>query len=775
MQRSRFHLLIALAAVFTASVVASAQPSSGTITGVVTDSSGSIVPGAVVDLVDAASTIGQPILLRSTHSDERGRYAFASVPPGRYRVSASLPGFDTAVRVSVPVVSGRETVVDVVLAPGRQETTIVVTAPATTRPLVVETNPRAPRQPIPAHDGGDYLKGIPGFSIVRKGGTDGDPVLRGMAGSRLGVLLDGQQIFGGCGGRMDPPTAYVYPSAFDRITVVKGPQTVLYAAGTSAGTVLFQRDWHRASRPEYSAFASFVGGGFGRHDEMANVRAAVPAFYLQAVGTRSETGDYEDGNGRAVHSAYTRWSGSAAFGWTPSENTLLELSVARSDGRAAYADRAMDGTKFARDNVAVKFDTRRAMSVVRRIEVQFYYNYVDHVMDNFSLRKPGAAFSVNNPDRTTEGGRVAVTLAGAGRASLVAGADLQHNVHTFRGAMGKTSASAALDAYRSAPRSDDAEFRQVGAFGELTYLVGGSSRVIAGVRGDWHEARDSRACLGAAACPPTAPKNDTAGARDREALVSGFGRFERDVTRSGNGTLYLGVGHTERSADYWERVKQDPVTLESAFLTARPEKTTQLDAGFTWRSRSWSGSLSGFAGRTADYIAIRWKPTPTLTRNVDANTFGAEADVSYRLTSSLRAEATMAFVRSENLTDDKPLARQPAPEGTLGLYYAGRGLSLGALARFVGRQDRVDLGWGSIVANSMDIGPTGGFSIFSLSGGYRFKRGLVVAAGIDNLFDRAYAEHMSQGGAAVPDFVQTARVNEPGRTLWMKLSVELAR
>ena len=34
------------------------------------------------------------------------------------------------------------------------------------------------------------LKSIPGFSVIRKGGTDGDPVFRGMSGSRLGILLD---------------------------------------------------------------------------------------------------------------------------------------------------------------------------------------------------------------------------------------------------------------------------------------------------------------------------------------------------------------------------------------------------------------------------------------------------------------------------------------------------------------------------------------------------------------------------------------------------------
>ena len=72
---------------------------------------------------------------------------------------------------------------------------VVVTAPQSTEPLTVRTNPKKPRQPVPAHDGADYLKTIPGFSVIRKGGTDGDPVFRGMAGSRLNILLDGEQIF----------------------------------------------------------------------------------------------------------------------------------------------------------------------------------------------------------------------------------------------------------------------------------------------------------------------------------------------------------------------------------------------------------------------------------------------------------------------------------------------------------------------------------------------------------------------------------------------------
>ena len=99
----------------------------------------------------------------------------------------------------------------------------VITAVAPSSPLTVVTNPKDPRQPVPASDGADYLKTIPGFSAIRAGGTNGDPVLRGMFGSRLNILTNGGMMLGACPNRMDAPTSYISPETYDRLTVIKGP------------------------------------------------------------------------------------------------------------------------------------------------------------------------------------------------------------------------------------------------------------------------------------------------------------------------------------------------------------------------------------------------------------------------------------------------------------------------------------------------------------------------------------------------------------------------
>jgi iron complex outermembrane receptor protein len=649
---------------------------------------------------------------------------------------------------------------------------VVVTASRMHAPLLVTTDPKEPRQPLPAHDGADYLKTIPGFSVIRKGGTDGDPVFRGMAASRVNISIDGQQVLGGCGMRMDPPTAYVFPEAYDRIVVVKGPQTVLAGPGNSAAAVRFERQVPTFAEPGANGTASALGGSFGRVDLVGDLEGGLPAGYGQVTGTRAESDDYVDGNGEEVHSRYLRWSANGAFGWTPDDRTLLELSGAVSDGEAAYADRSMDGVKFARENLGLRFSRESLTAHVAKVEAQAYYNYVDHVMDNYSLRPfvptpmmPGP--SVSNPDRRTTGGKVMADLAPGKGIEASIGVELQENRHTLRATSNEN-----LRPYETLARVEDARFRNAGAFAELTWPVRERERVVAGLRlDDWH-AEDLRKTLsiGMATVP-----NPTADARRDTTLTSGFARFERDL-ESRPTKVYAGIGHVGRFPDYWELVSAGKESADSlsAFDT-RPEKTTQLDIGAVHASSRASFSISAFRADVDDYILIqsnymKGMRRTTIVRNIDAATWGGEVDVEYVLRPSLRLTGTLAYTQGRNDTDDLALAQIPPLELRAGIDWARGPWSAGGLVRIVAEQDRYALNQGNIVGQ--DIGPTPGFVVLSLNAGWRPTGEIQVTAGIDNLLDRAYAEHLSRSGAMVAGYEQTTRVNEPGRTLWLKAAAE---
>lgn len=663
-------------------------------------------------------------------------------------------------------------------AQAQAETTLtpqVVTAAPMEEPLTVVTDPRAPRQPIPALDGADILKTIPGFNVIRKGGTSGDPVFRGMAGSRLNILLDGEHILGGCGGRMDPPTAYVFPESYDRMTVLKGPQTVIHGPGNSAGTVLFERERTTVSEPGYQVNASLTAASFGRLDLLGDARYATPDFYVRGNATRTRADDYRDGDGDKVHSAYKRWSGTMALGWTPGEDTLLELSVARSDGEAAYADRMMDGSRFDRENIGLRFEQRRISPLLAKVEAQVYRNYIDHVMDNFTLRSgtlPNMR-SVSNPDRLTRGGRIAGELDLAEGTRLTLGFDTQDNEHTLRTGAG-TNAEAL---YKAAKRTTDATFRNWGVFGELAHELGESDRVIAGLRQDRWRARDHRS--GAQA---------TAGQSRRDTLNGGFARWEHELA-AGDATFYAGLGHAERFPDYWETIAQGKhsATTNSAFMT-KPEKTTQLDLGLNWGDSALSGSISAFYAHIDDYILIDGFDTrarfgkggasdPLVVRNIDARSHGLEAGVAWRFAPHWQTDASLAWVRASNRTDGTPLAQTPPLEARFGLNWDNGSWSAGALWRLVAAQNRIDPGKGNIVGQDLRTrGKTAGFGVFSLNGGYRMNKQFSLTAGIDNLFDKKYAEHLSKGGfanLAAAGYQVDTRVNEPGRTVWVKASLAL--
>lgn len=657
---------------------------------------------------------------------------------------------------------------------------VIITAPIMEQPLVVVTDPKAPRQPVPAHDGADILKNIPGFAVIRKGGTDGDPVFRGMAASRLNILLDGENILGGCGMRMDPPTAYIFPESYDRITVIKGPQTVLYGPGSSAGTVLFERDIRRFEQAGWKFNGSLTVGSFGRNDQVADVRIGTPDFYFQGNGTRSDANDYKDGDGKSVHSAYTRWSTSAALGWTPDNNTRLELSGVHSDGQAAYADRTMDGTKFERENLGLKFEKKNISSRVAKIEAQAYYNYVDHVMDNYTLRSGTSIANrmISNPDRETTGARAAIGLRFSDATQATLGADYQSNLHTLRSGMG-----AMASGYTSKARVEDANFSNYGVFGELTHYLAERDKIVVGLRSDSWNAQDKRATLSiGTGMMATTVANPTANNERDATLNSGFARYEHDMAGM-TATLYVGLGHTERFPDYWELISASKESASSlSAFDSRPEKTGQIDAGMVYNSGNLTASFSGFYNKIDDYLMVQSNylksalmgPGTRMTsivRNVDATTWGGEAGLTYRLSDNWKTEASLAYVQGENDTDNTALAQLPPFEGRLGLRYDNRTWSVGALLRLVSEQDRFDRNKGNIVGQ--DIGSTPGFGVFSLNAGYRPKKGMLVAAGIDNLFDKTYAEHISRSGAMVAGFDQTIRVNEPGRNMWIKLNIAL--
>ena len=342
---------------------------------------------------------------------------------------------------------------------------VVITGVAPSAPLTFTTDPQIPRQPLPASDGTDYLKTVPGFSAIRNGGTNGDPVLRGMFGSRLNLLTNGTSMPGACPARMDAPSSYISPENFDQLTVIKGPQTVLWGPGASAGTVKFDRDTPRFTEPGVRFDGSLLGGSFGRNDQAADLTVGNDKVYTRVTANHSHSQDYEDGDGNKVPSRWDKWNADVTLGFTPDADTLYELTAGTGDGEARYAGRGMDGSQFKRESLGLRFEKSNLGEVLDKVEAQVYYNYADHVMDNYTLRTPNPMSAMPmrmaaDVDRATWGGRFASTWNLSRDVDVVTGLDFQQSRHRSRSGMGAVSIAASpgsgrgLLQYRPVRRSD---------------------------------------------------------------------------------------------------------------------------------------------------------------------------------------------------------------------------------------------------------------------------------------------------------------------------------
>lgn len=107
---------------------ASGQITTGSISGTVKDSTTAVVPGASIVVVNEDTGVS-----RTVPTDAAGHYVASSLNLGRYKVTASVGGFQTVVRTGIEITVGRQAVVNFELQVGAITQSVEVTAEA---PLV---------------------------------------------------------------------------------------------------------------------------------------------------------------------------------------------------------------------------------------------------------------------------------------------------------------------------------------------------------------------------------------------------------------------------------------------------------------------------------------------------------------------------------------------------------------------------------------------------------------------------------------------------------------
>jgi iron complex outermembrane receptor protein len=215
-----------------------AQAGTASVKGLVRDSSGGSIPGAVVRVINESGAIVEAV------TDAEGAFAAASLAAGVYRVEASLDGFETAVR-PVRLDANQIVDVDLTLAPAGITEGVVVTAR--------RSEEVAQDVPIPlsvvsgrlmAESGAfnvNRLKElIPTVQFYSTNPRNSSVNIRGL-GAPFGLTNDG--IEAGVGLYVDgvffarPASASLDFVDVERIEVLRGPQGTLFGKNTTSGAI----------------------------------------------------------------------------------------------------------------------------------------------------------------------------------------------------------------------------------------------------------------------------------------------------------------------------------------------------------------------------------------------------------------------------------------------------------------------------------------------------------------------------------------------------------
>jgi carboxypeptidase family protein len=168
-----------------------AQSERGSVTGVVQDSSKAGIPGVSVNVINTATNATTSVV-----STESGAYSAANLPPGTYRIEASLTGFRSAKLEGIRLTAGTTARVDITLDLGAIEESVTVMARSplvSTEDAKITTNlSNESIDQLPLVVGGAMRSVFDLVATVPEAkGSGTNVVLGGGQGGAFGATLDG--------------------------------------------------------------------------------------------------------------------------------------------------------------------------------------------------------------------------------------------------------------------------------------------------------------------------------------------------------------------------------------------------------------------------------------------------------------------------------------------------------------------------------------------------------------------------------------------------------
>lgn len=655
--------------------------------------------------------------------------------------------------------------------------TILVTGQRLNDPLAAETDPVSGHASAP--DAAALAARLPGAALVGNGPISGQVQFRGLFSDRLAIRVGGQSFQTGGPNAMDPPLHYAPAILLDSITVSRGAAPVSDGPGMGATVDARLKSVNFASGPVLvpvldlaSSYRSAdrglaIGGVAGLASERARINL---------IASWEQGSDYHIPGGRVRDTGYERLTYGLSAGFQDRGNRLT-LDYRRQEtepsGNPPYA---MDIDYFHTDFARLGFD-----GTIGTLPFNLALGFTDvrHGMDNFSLRPAPA-----NPAQYRYSYAEAQTLSGSARLGLGPvriGVDAM-TIDRLVEITHPTNPAFAIGAL------DNVGQWRIGTFVEAQFGFG-NWRADAGVRIDRHAAQMNKPQIGPgvpAMIANLAAATAAGNASRRDTTWDAVLRLWRE-----DGTLRprLVLARKSRVPNAVERFSWLPTEASGGLAdgniyigrqSLRPEVSWSVEGGVDLVSGPVTFRPSLFYRRIHDYVqgtpvpltmpaqiaiaASSGDATPLIATNVEAELYGLDADLRWQVLPAVRLEATVSYVRGQRRDLADNLYRIAPLNGRVALTWDRGNWSLTGEAVGAARQDRIS------VTNGEAASP--GWVAANLWFGLDLGRAITLTGGIENLFDRRYADHLAgRNRVMLSDLAVGERLPAPGRSLFVRAGI----
>jgi len=655
------------------------------------------------------------------------------------------------------------------------------------------------------------LEAEPGLWMGRDGAWSTTISIRGLGENRLVTMVDGHRVETATD--LTASFSMVDVHDIERVEVVRGAQSSLYGTGAMGGIVnIITRDGHFSSVPYVSGnvISGFSGVNhlFSGH---AGINAGAGKWYLRLSGARNAAGDLRTPEGTIPNSQFTSNNITAKAGFLPFTNHTLRVQyqnnwsadVGIPGGLAFPGPATATYTGISRRLFSTTYEISRISEWLSSVKGNYFTQYirrnVEMIPNTVTETKiptgtqrvtPELVVPIGN--HLTHGGQLQTTWKPGKKNTLIAGLDIWSR--TLRTARTKYIKSEVLNPagvvvktnhlVRGETPIPKSRFSSAGMFlqdearllnDRLTLIAGGRIDGIvveneAGTDIDYlivNEVRNDT--------PPNQRITFPAGKNNMLSWSANAGMLYKVTGETG---LTLNLARSFRAPSLEELFKYidlgNYVSLGDPDL--KPENGASADAGIRIWKPKFNLQLNGFVNRIGNLVVetpgefiytLNTGPQEgtrdTLPALVNANIsravlYGADFGLQYNLWPNVVLVASGAYVRGKDTAAGTNLPRIPPFNGRLGVRYTFPEYGSAELTMVnAASQEKIAKGERA----------TRGYTRYDLSiQSSRIKLGaarLQVFAGIDNLTNRSYTNHLSTNRGGIS--------TEPGRNIYFRLNL----